>query len=273
MIVLDDRRIIAGGRIEQAGTTTRVFQSLLVAYTDSGAPDAAFGPAGAEGVRVLSGSTNFTGVDTLAHRSGGRHRLQQPGRTGDCAGRRWKAGAGGLGGEQRRPARDGGGARRGAPGEFRPAWLAAGSAATWDAESGTLTVTGAATVMGDPGDDHPIIVADGASALLTIDPLPAARVTVGGLKLSGGAAATTRSSSGQRGSTGRRGRKVAGARDAKATPSSTAASGTARGGSACSALRANSEGSSRRRCGNPCRTSGRRRRGPSATGACRARRP
>jgi hypothetical protein len=50
------------------------------------------------------------------------------------------------------------------------AWLSSDSAATWDASSSTLTVTGAATIIADPGSDEPNIVADGSGAQLTIAP-------------------------------------------------------------------------------------------------------
>src|SRR5262249_2877544 len=51
-----------------------------------------------------------------------------------------------------------------------PAWLAPGSAATWDAGTHSLTVTGAATIIADPGADAPVITASGASAQLSIAP-------------------------------------------------------------------------------------------------------
>ncbi len=51
-----------------------------------------------------------------------------------------------------------------------PSWLATGGAATWNAGTKTLTVTGAATIIADPGSDAPKIVASGAAAVLTIGP-------------------------------------------------------------------------------------------------------
>jgi hypothetical protein len=71
-----------------------------------------------------------------------------------------------------------------------PAWVAAGSAATWNPVSKVLTVTGATTIVADPGADVPIINASGAAAVLTINPTSALRVNAAQLNLSGGAAAT-----------------------------------------------------------------------------------
>jgi ELWxxDGT repeat protein len=65
-----------------------------------------------------------------------------------------------------------------------PAWLAPGSAATWDGT--TLTVTGAATLIGDTGPDMPAIVVDGAGAALTIDPDSGSVVRVASLALTNG---------------------------------------------------------------------------------------
>ena len=71
-----------------------------------------------------------------------------------------------------------------------PAWLAAGSAATWDTATKALTITGAATIVADPGADSPVITANGAAAVLTINPSSGRAVHVGGLTLTGGATAT-----------------------------------------------------------------------------------
>ncbi|HEY2585627.1 MAG TPA: fibronectin type III domain-containing protein [Tepidisphaeraceae bacterium] len=69
-----------------------------------------------------------------------------------------------------------------------PAWLAAGSAATWDASTHTLTVNGAATIVADPGADAPNVVASGSSARLTIAPaVVPTDVHLGGITLANGA--------------------------------------------------------------------------------------
>ncbi|HEY2589288.1 MAG TPA: hypothetical protein VGI81_26320 [Tepidisphaeraceae bacterium] len=69
-----------------------------------------------------------------------------------------------------------------------PAWLAAGSAAAWDASSHTLTVTGAATVVADPGSDEPNVVASGPAAHLTIAPATVpSDIHLGGITLANGA--------------------------------------------------------------------------------------
>jgi endonuclease/exonuclease/phosphatase family metal-dependent hydrolase len=68
-----------------------------------------------------------------------------------------------------------------------PAWLSPGSAATWNASTKTLTVTGAATIIADPGSDSPNIVASGSEAVLTIQPATVGFVNLGGITLSGGA--------------------------------------------------------------------------------------
>ncbi len=71
-----------------------------------------------------------------------------------------------------------------------PAWLAPGSQATWDNSSKLLTVNGAATIIADPGADNPTINADGASAILTINPTSDLAVHVASLNLTNGATAT-----------------------------------------------------------------------------------
>ncbi|MGO9914629.1 MAG: beta strand repeat-containing protein, partial [Isosphaeraceae bacterium] len=68
-----------------------------------------------------------------------------------------------------------------------PSWLATGSAATWNAGTKTLTVTGAATITADPGSDAPNVVASGAAAVLTIQPTTVGFVNLGGITLTGGA--------------------------------------------------------------------------------------
>ncbi len=69
-----------------------------------------------------------------------------------------------------------------------PAWLGAGSAATWNGT--TLNVTGAATIVANPGTDAPLIVGNGAAANLTINPSSGSQVNVAGITLTGGATAT-----------------------------------------------------------------------------------
>jgi hypothetical protein len=68
-----------------------------------------------------------------------------------------------------------------------PSWLAPGSAATWNASTKTLTVTGAATIDADPGTDSPNIVASGSAAVLTIQPATVGFVNLGGITLTNGA--------------------------------------------------------------------------------------
>ena len=71
-----------------------------------------------------------------------------------------------------------------------PAWLASNSQATYNANTKVLTVTGPSTIIGDPGTDAPIIVANGSAAQLSIDPSSVKSVNIGGLTLSGGAGIT-----------------------------------------------------------------------------------
>jgi hypothetical protein len=71
-----------------------------------------------------------------------------------------------------------------------PAWLSAGSgAATWNASTHTLTVSGAATVIANPAADLPIIYLNGNSAVLTFAPATGLRMDVGALHLANGAKA------------------------------------------------------------------------------------
>jgi hypothetical protein len=79
-----------------------------------------------------------------------------------------------------------------------PAWLAPGSLATWDPLTMTLTVTGAATIIADPGLDLPTINAADVEAVLTIDPAVDLQVHAAALNLSNGAAATIASLGGAR---------------------------------------------------------------------------
>ncbi len=86
-----------------------------------------------------------------------------------------------------------------------PAWVAPGSAATWDAGTQTLNVTGAATIVADPqaSGDSPAIVANGAAAKLTINPTNNATaggqfIHIASLTLTGGASTTFDSVGGAR---------------------------------------------------------------------------
>jgi autotransporter-associated beta strand protein len=72
-----------------------------------------------------------------------------------------------------------------------PSWLDPGSAASWDSGTQTLSVTGVATITGDPGSDEPNIVADGPDAQVVVDPTTAdSLVHIGGLTLTNGAGLT-----------------------------------------------------------------------------------
>jgi hypothetical protein len=72
-----------------------------------------------------------------------------------------------------------------------PAWVAPDSAATWNGS--TLTVTGAATIVADPGADNPTIEADGAAAMVTINPTSDRIIHVAGISLTNGAKAAVTS--------------------------------------------------------------------------------
>jgi hypothetical protein len=70
-----------------------------------------------------------------------------------------------------------------------PAWLAPGSAATWDPNAHVLTVTGPATIIADPGADEPLVTVSGGNASLAIQPQSDAIIHLGGLTLAGGGCA------------------------------------------------------------------------------------
>jgi hypothetical protein len=74
-----------------------------------------------------------------------------------------------------------------------PAWLSTASAATWNATSHVLTVTGAATIIADPGTDEPIVEANGSTAVVTLDPASGIDIHLGGLNLTNGASAVVTS--------------------------------------------------------------------------------
>ena len=71
-----------------------------------------------------------------------------------------------------------------------PFWLSPASAATWNASTHTLTVTGAATIQADPGADSPNIVENAAADQLTISPATVGFVNLGGVTLTNGASIT-----------------------------------------------------------------------------------
>ena len=74
-----------------------------------------------------------------------------------------------------------------------PAWLTAGSHATWNGATHALTLTGTATILSDPGADEPMVSASGTAERLTIQPGAAAIIHLGGLALSNGAVADVKS--------------------------------------------------------------------------------
>ncbi|HEY2449632.1 MAG TPA: hypothetical protein VGI49_12590, partial [Mycobacterium sp.] len=67
-------------------------------------------------------------------------------------------------------------------------WLDPSSQATWNSTAKTLTVTGTAKIIADPGPDEPNIVESGTAARLVIQPATSPTdVHVGGISLSNGA--------------------------------------------------------------------------------------
>jgi hypothetical protein len=75
-----------------------------------------------------------------------------------------------------------------------PSWVATGSSATWNSLTKILAITGATSILSDPGTDEPIVEATSAADVLTIDP-NSADVHLGGLNLSNGAQVTINGSS------------------------------------------------------------------------------
>ena len=71
-----------------------------------------------------------------------------------------------------------------------PSWLGSGSAATYNASNHTLTVTGMATIIADPGSDLPTIIAVGSAAQVSIAPTSSTQIHIAGVNLSGGASVT-----------------------------------------------------------------------------------
>ena len=70
-----------------------------------------------------------------------------------------------------------------------PTWLAPSSNATWNVTTKALTVSGSATITGDPGTDMPIVTASGPAAVLTIAPTSDSVINLGGLTLASSATA------------------------------------------------------------------------------------
>jgi uncharacterized delta-60 repeat protein len=79
-----------------------------------------------------------------------------------------------------------------------PAWVGPGSVATWNATSKTLTVTGAVSIVADPGADNPVITANGIAAAVTINPASGGVVRLAQLSLFNGATATMTAGGGER---------------------------------------------------------------------------
>ncbi len=73
-----------------------------------------------------------------------------------------------------------------------PSWLASDSVGTWNPSTSVLTVTEPTTIIADPGTDEPIIEADGANAIVTLDPISGIGTDfhIGGLSLTDGASLT-----------------------------------------------------------------------------------
>lgn len=76
---------------------------------------------------------------------------------------------------------------------YIPAWLSPSSQATWNTSTHVLTVTGAASIIADPGTDEPIVQASGSAAVLTINPASGTNIHLGGLSLTNGASAVVTS--------------------------------------------------------------------------------
>jgi hypothetical protein len=79
------------------------------------------------------------------------------------------------------------------PPQTGPAWLSASSLAVWNNSAHMLTVTGATSIIADPGTDEPIVQASGSAAVLTLDPTSGTDIHLGGLSLTDGASATVTS--------------------------------------------------------------------------------
>jgi hypothetical protein len=64
-----------------------------------------------------------------------------------------------------------------------PAWLSSTSVAVWNPTTQILTVTGATSIIADPGGDEPIIQASGSAAVITLNPAGGTDIHIGGLSL------------------------------------------------------------------------------------------
>ncbi len=82
-----------------------------------------------------------------------------------------------------------------------PAWLGSGSVAAWNPSAKTLTVTGATSIIADPGTDEPIIQGATSAAQITVNPASGNPIHVGGISLTNGAGLTVTSVGAARSST------------------------------------------------------------------------
>ncbi len=74
-----------------------------------------------------------------------------------------------------------------------PSWLASNSVAVWNPSTQILSVTGAATIIADPGTAEPIVQASGPSAAVALNPSTGTDIHLGGLSLTSGASAVVTS--------------------------------------------------------------------------------
>jgi phosphodiesterase/alkaline phosphatase D-like protein len=68
-----------------------------------------------------------------------------------------------------------------------PSWLSSNSSATWNSTSHSLVVTGPTTIIADPGTAEPLITANGAAAVVTVNTGSTAAVNIGSVTLTNGA--------------------------------------------------------------------------------------
>jgi ELWxxDGT repeat protein len=71
-----------------------------------------------------------------------------------------------------------------------PAWVGAGSQASWNSSTKVLTVSGATTIVGDPVADAATLNADGAAATVTFNPVGTNRAKLVAFNLTNGATAS-----------------------------------------------------------------------------------
>jgi hypothetical protein len=74
-----------------------------------------------------------------------------------------------------------------------PTWLAPSSQVVWDPSTKNLTLVGGATIVADPATDQPTIDADGATSVLTVNPVSDLAIHVNAIHLSNGATAAVTS--------------------------------------------------------------------------------